>query len=86
VLNACANSKDSNGLDRAERLLDRMIGGDIPNVKPDVVSFNTVINAGFKAGDRSRAENVLQQMRREGVAPDDITRRILLARHKAEWF
>jgi pentatricopeptide repeat protein len=77
LLNAYAYSKDPGAAERAERFLDRMILGGIPEVIPNVVSFNTAIKACVEVGDLSKADNLLQWMKSAGIKPDDITHRIL---------
>ena len=78
-INAFAKSSDSDAPKRAEALLADMKkayeAGDM-DVKPNVVNYNSVINAWGrcrKEGSAERASEILYTMEEEGVEPDALT-------------
>ena len=78
-LNAFAKSSDLDAPNQAETLLADMIkayeAGDM-DVKPNVVNYNSVINAWGrckKEGSSERASEILRTMEDEGVEPDAVS-------------
>lgn len=72
AINDAAKADDA---DLAEQLL-----GDIPKLglKPDSVSFNSVIHACARQGDIPRAEHWMRKMRASGVEPNVISFNIII--------
>lgn len=68
LLGACVSS---NKFDRVEGLF-RELPGKL-SIKPDVVSYNTVIKAFCEMGLLDSASSMLVEMEKEGVSPDLIT-------------
>jgi pentatricopeptide repeat protein len=51
-------------------------------MKPDVVTFNTLININAKAGRLKEADKYLRRMITEGIAPNHATETIMVFLHK----
>ncbi|XP_021726273.1 pentatricopeptide repeat-containing protein At3g13160, mitochondrial-like [Chenopodium quinoa] len=73
LLGACVNSKKFDKVDGFFRELPGKL-----SIKPDVVSYNTVIKAFCEMGSLDSALLLLDEMEKEGLRPDLITFNILL--------
>ncbi|KAG5516607.1 hypothetical protein RHGRI_037361 [Rhododendron griersonianum] len=73
LLGACVNSKKFHKVDMLFRELQEKLG-----VKPDVISYNTVIKAFCALGSFDSALSIVDEMEKKGVEPDLITFNTLL--------
>ena len=60
----------------ASKWLEKMLND--PNVKPNVVSFNSAIQAAAKAGDLAVADRHFRRLLADGLGPDSFTYAALL--------
>jgi pentatricopeptide repeat protein len=63
VLDCLAYARKSSAAERAERMLQRMVDSDDPNVRPNVVSYNCVIKAWSYARDPRSANRITSVLR-----------------------
>lgn len=63
VLLSYLKSSQRDDAERAEQFLDLMREGTIPDVQPDYVSYNTVMECFAKVGDAKGAEAVMERMK-----------------------
>ncbi|XP_021719450.1 pentatricopeptide repeat-containing protein At3g13160, mitochondrial-like [Chenopodium quinoa] len=73
LLGTCVNSKNFDKVDGFFRELPGKL-----SIKPDVVSYNTVIKAFCEMGSLDSALSLLDEMEKEGLRPNLITFNILL--------
>lgn len=73
LLGACVNSKKFHKVDELFRELQEKLG-----VKPDVVSYNTVIKAFCEMGKLEEVVSMVDEMEKNELKPDLITFNILL--------
>merc|ERR1712127_788003 len=76
VLAAAVNSKDLSGIDTARDLFNSMAEPMLfaaPRPKKNAVSYNTMIGAYARVGNRAEAFAVFNEMREAGVKPDKYT-------------
>lgn len=66
VMNALANCGEVGASRKAEDLLRRMEGSHDTNLRPDLLSYNTVLDAFSREGDPTRAERLLERMLKKG--------------------
>ena len=69
-------------LDSAQNLLDQMLhggGNDVPRITPNLVTYNTLLDACHVAGDLDTALLVKQQLESAGICPDARTYTTLIA-------
>lgn len=70
LMNSYAKLAD---VDAAQDLLNQMRlgnGTDVPRLEPNLVTYNTVLDACHKAGDLDAALGTMEQLERSGLQPD----------------
>jgi pentatricopeptide repeat protein len=66
---------DSNLIEEANCLLEQIT---TRGMKPDIVTFNTLININAKTGRLKESDKYLRRMIAEGIAPNHVTETIMI--------
>jgi pentatricopeptide repeat protein len=78
LLSAYSKSNMASAVTRAERFLDVLLKGSIPNIKVAVKHFNSAIMACLKQGETSRADRLLHRMADYGIPLNKSTFTVIL--------